>query len=223
MSSPSKGKASGLSLLPQTPGTPSGGRSKSPTMPPSPTPSPRTRPPPRNTQPFISSAGNLSVPSTPYFTPHVSSVNVGTARRRLLMPTVRSVKPVSSRTPNSKPSPSRLGRNRAGSLSATVTNEPQERTTVGASDWLPSGERFEVVEEQLELEGFQIYAVEKWVVARKRCVLVLTVFTGDPKHKITVTALSPQSTLSCSEVQSAWDEAIRSLRSEGARPKECTR
>ncbi|KAM5540531.1 hypothetical protein V8D89_005989 [Ganoderma adspersum] len=220
MSSPSKGKAAGFSLLPQTPGTPSGGRPKSPTMPPSPTPSPRTRLPPRNTQPFVSSTGNLSVPSTPYLTPHVSSVNVGTTRKRLLMPTVRSVKPIPPRIPDSKPSPSRLGRNRAGSLSVAVANEPQERTSVGASEWLPGGERFEVVEEQLELEGFQIYAVEKWVVARKRCVLVLTVFTGDPNHKITVTALSPLSSLSSLEMQAAWDEAIRSLRSEGARHKE---
>lgn len=165
MSSPSKGRPAGVSLLPQTPGTPSGGRSKSPTMPPSPTPSPRTRPTPRNTQPFVST-GNLSVPSTPYLTPHLSSANVGTTPKRLLMPTVRSVKLTYPRIPNSKPSPSRLGRNRAGSLSVAVVNEPQERTSVGASDWLPGGERFEVVEEQLELEGFQIYAVEKWYASQ---------------------------------------------------------
>lgn len=40
--------------------------------------------------------------------------------------------------------------------------DPQERVPSGASDWLPGGDKFEVVEEQLELEGFQIYAVEKW-------------------------------------------------------------
>jgi hypothetical protein len=29
-------------------------------------------------------------------------------------------------------------------------------------DWIGSGCRFEVVEEQLELSGYQMYAVEKW-------------------------------------------------------------
>ncbi|TBU49553.1 hypothetical protein BD309DRAFT_947112 [Dichomitus squalens] len=218
----SKARASGLSLLPQAPGSPPAPRSKSPTMPSSSTPpSPTSRPPAPRAHTFASSANNsLSVPSTPYHTPHVSSVNVVSTSRRLLMPTVRAVRPTSPRVPNSKPSPSKLGRGRAGSLPVSVVNEPQERTVVGASEWLPGGEKFEVVEEQLELEGFQIYAVEKWVVARKRPVLVLTVFTGDPKHKITVTALSPQPCLSSTEAQAAWDDAIRSLRREGARPKE---
>ena len=78
------------------------------------------------------------------------------------MPTVRAVRSNSPRVPSSKPSPSKLGRSRAGSLPVNGVNEQPERVVVGASEWLPGGEKFEVVEEQLELEGFQIYAVEKW-------------------------------------------------------------
>jgi hypothetical protein len=33
-----------------------------------------------------------------------------------------------------------------------------------AAHWFHSGCRFEVVVEQLELSGFQLYAVEKWYV-----------------------------------------------------------
>ena len=188
------------------------GRQKSPTMPPLSPPSPR-RPPASRAHTFVS-ANSLSVPSTPFYTPQVSSVNVAgtpqgslvnvvTTARRLLVPTVRPPKqmPASPRMPSSKPSPSKLGRSRAPSLSAYV--DVPERVVVGASDWIAGGEKFEVVEEQLELEGFQIYAVEMWyaliapyttyclvvtcslrVVARKRPVFMLTVYTGDAKHKV---------------------------------------
>ena len=46
----------------------------------------------------------------------------------------------------------------------SLVAEVSERTVTGASEWIQGGERFEVTEEQLELEGFQIYAVEKWYV-----------------------------------------------------------
>lgn len=38
--------------------------------------------------------------------------------------------------------------------------------------------------------------------------------------QITVTALSPLSSLSAPEAQHEWDEALHSLRRDGARPKE---
>lgn len=84
------------------------------------------------------------------------------------MPTVRSVRPAvaSPRPPSVKPVPSKLGRSRAGSLSTAVYPDAYERSIVGAADWLVGGERFEVVEEQLELEGFQLYAVEKWYASQ---------------------------------------------------------
>jgi len=114
--------------------------------------------------------------------------------------------------------------------------------------------RFEVVEE-LELEGYQIYAVEKWyvvpwfhpapevnhfsrVVERTRPITALTVYTGDPKHKvcptnvtfsaiffhdsrkIAVTALSPASSLTHHEAQLEWEKAVQVLRRDDARPRE---
>ena len=166
-SSPSAGRTPGLSV----PGSPPA-RSKSPTMPSSPTPpSPRPRPAAARTQTYTSAnsltAASLNVPSTPFYTPQVSSVNVA-APRRLLMPTVRSPRPsgISPRPPSAKPSPSKLGRSRAGSLSVNVSIDGFERSAPGASDWLVGGEKFEVVEEQLEVEGFQIYAVEKWYASQ---------------------------------------------------------
>ena len=154
----SKGKAAALSLEP--PSSPV--RSKSPTMPPPSPPSPR-RPTASRAHTAVSTGTTLSVPSTPFYTPQVSSVNVALYARRLLVPTVRPPRstPTSPRIPPvSRGPPTKLGRPRNGSLSFPA--EAPERCAVGASEWIPCGEKFEVVEEQLELEGFQIYAVEKW-------------------------------------------------------------
>ncbi|KAI0677515.1 hypothetical protein C8Q78DRAFT_961830 [Trametes maxima] len=84
----------------------------------------------------------------------------------------------------------KAGRSRAGPVSVTLSPEIPERVPSGAAEWLPGGENFEIVEEQLELEGFQIYAVEK-------CT---------------------QSSLP--DAQAAWDDAIRAFRLDNARPKE---
>ncbi|KAI0832438.1 hypothetical protein BC628DRAFT_315443 [Trametes gibbosa] len=218
MSSPSKGKVPGYLLIPGSPNA----RSRSPTIsavsPTSSPPSPGAQPATLRAQTALS-ATSLSTPSTPFYTPQVSSVNV-TASKRLLLPTVRATRsPVSSPRLPTK-AYTKAGRSRAGSLSVNASPEQPERIPSGASCWLPGGDKFDIVEEQLELEGFQIFAVEKWVVARKRHILVLTVYTGDPKHKITVTALSPHPALSISDAHTIWDSAIRALRRDGARPKE---
>ncbi|KAI0719537.1 hypothetical protein C8T65DRAFT_635688 [Cerioporus squamosus] len=186
-SSQSAGRASGLSAGSSAPGSPPA-RSKSPTMPSlSPPPSPRPRPAAARAHTYASvntlTANTLNVPSTPFYTPQVSSVNVATVQKRLLMPTVRSPRPSGTSPPRTV---------QGWVFSVNVSIDGVERTAAGASDWLVGGERFEVVEEQLELEGFQIYAVEK----------------------------CPQSSLSPNEAQSAWDDAIRNLRRDGARPKE---
>ncbi|KAH9844317.1 uncharacterized protein C8Q71DRAFT_826848 [Rhodofomes roseus] len=140
------------------------------------------------------------------------------------MPTVRSTKPGmgSPKIPPYKASPSKIARSRAGSVSnpSFLSDLSDKSANATAPDWIGGGRRFEIVEEQIELAGYQIYAVEKWVVERRRPVIVLTVFTGDPQHKILVTALSPSSSLSPSEAQTEWDQALRHLRSEGARPKD---
>ncbi|KAI9063225.1 hypothetical protein FKP32DRAFT_1592689 [Trametes sanguinea] len=217
-SSPSKGKSAAYLTIPGSPTM----RPKSPTMPAvspsSSPPSPRPRPAASRAQTVVS-ANSLMIPSTPFYTPQVSSVNIN-HQKRLLLPTVRPVRPQTTSPRFSAKNASKPARSRAGSVSANVSPDPPERIPSNAATWLPGGEKFEIVEEQLELEGFQIYAVEKWVVARKRPILVLTVYTGDPTHKITVTAFSPQSSLSCSDAQSAWEDALRALRRDGARPKE---
>ncbi|CAL1700639.1 unnamed protein product [Somion occarium] len=146
---------------------------------------------------FSQSVTSSTRPS-PYLLPQGSSLNMAQPRR-LLMPTVRPTRQhiycPSPKIPPSKTSPAKLGRSRAGSL-------------------VP------MVEDQLELDGYQIYAVEKWVVERKRPVTVLTVYTGNPKQRITVTALSPLSSLSAAEAQAEWDKAIYQLRRDGAKPRE---
>ncbi|KAH7929471.1 hypothetical protein BV22DRAFT_1002592 [Leucogyrophana mollusca] len=159
------------------------------------------------------------------------------ANARLLMPTVRSTSqsslssPVSptppTRSPRIKPTPARLIRSRSGSASATLSSSPdpnafQFPVQDTGSAWLGKPYKFELVPdaESLQLTGYQMYAVEKWIVERTRPVTVLTVYTGDPQHTITVTALSPISTLTPAEAQIEWNSAVHHLRRDGARPKQ---
>jgi hypothetical protein len=67
--------------------------------------------------------------------------------------------------------------------------------------WLGKDANFQVVQEQLQLDGFQLFAVEKWyvlnlsfpcprpirarVTERTRPIITLAVYTGDPLHKVT--------------------------------------
>lgn len=52
--------------------------------------------------------------------------------------------------------------------------------------WIGHKLRFEIVVERMELTGYQVYAVEKWIVERNRPMTLLTVYTGDPSHKARV-------------------------------------
>ncbi|KAI0084175.1 hypothetical protein BDY19DRAFT_898854 [Irpex rosettiformis] len=181
---------------------------------------------PRPTTVRHTTSQSLSIPSTRSLTltSQQSSSNVILERTpRLLMPTVRQARPSPAciLPKTTRFSPSKNPRSRAGSLVHTVPPSPDPNASPAPLvDWIGGGLRFEVVEEQIELSGYQIYAVEKWVVDRHRPVTVLTVFTGDPNHKITVTALIPLSTFLNIEAQYEWDKAIHSLRRDGARPKQ---
>ncbi|KAJ7095410.1 hypothetical protein B0H15DRAFT_1020241, partial [Mycena belliarum] len=88
-----------------------------------------------------------------------------------------------------------------------------------AKDWIGLPLHFDIVTDRLELEGYQIYAVQKWIVERDRPVTVLTVYTGDPAHKIVVTALRPSPSLTPSEATAEWEKAILHLRRD-ARPRQ---
>ncbi|KAJ3828597.1 hypothetical protein F5880DRAFT_854986 [Lentinula raphanica] len=74
-------------------------------------------------------------------------------------------------------------------------------------------QRWTVTQEAIVLEGYQMYAVDNWVLDRQQ-VPTLVVHTGDPAHKIIVSALSPPS-------QTDWDTALACLRRHAnAKPKE---
>jgi hypothetical protein len=97
--------------------------------------------------------------------------------------------------------------------------------------------RFDVVSTELVVEGYQLYAVEKWLVDRERPIVTLTVYTGDPTHKvrvyavrlldpahltlrqITVSVLAPSGSLSPQDAAAEWDRALLLLRRDGARPR----
>jgi hypothetical protein len=123
---------------------------------------------PRPTVSRHTTSQSLSFPPTrsAALTPQVSTSNVAQAHgKRLLMPMVR---PVHASNPSPPPklqrfSPVKHSRSRAGSLAQTMPPSPDPNSSPPTSvDWIGSGCRFEVVEEQLELSGYQMYAVEKW-------------------------------------------------------------
>ena len=148
----------------------------------------------------------LSQTTAPYLSPQSSGFSVpqylGVTRKRLLVPTVRRSGDGNSPKPASKPV-SKVIRSTSGSTSHHSSPDPgaaPRPVTWAGKEWIGVDCRFEVVEE-LELEGYQIYAVEKWyvvpwllptpetnhcsrVVERTRPITVLTVYTGDPKHKV---------------------------------------
>lgn len=131
-------------------------------------------PPFQLVKPSLSRQSTMSIaPSqqhrTPFLTPR--SVNANAAQSphslRLLMPTVRPARqsPHASPTYRMSPfkaSPSRAGRSRAGSIAQSLQPSPDpSASSQVAVDWVGGRCRFEVVEDTLELEGYQLYAVEK--------------------------------------------------------------
>ncbi|KAG2156080.1 hypothetical protein DEU56DRAFT_765463 [Suillus clintonianus] len=149
---------------------------------------------------------------------------------RLLMPTVRS--PAPPCLPQPPPSPptrrhtsSKLIRARSGSATAIMTSAAFN-AGAGVSEgsvgerWIGRKSRLEIAENRVELQGYQMYAVEKWIVERLRPVTVLIVYTGDPSHKITVTVLKPAGHLTSQEGESELTLSVQHLRKDGARPKQ---
>ena len=92
-------------------------------------------------------------------------------------------------------------------------------THVSPNDYLGLPLNFQVAKNDVLIPGYQLYAVEKWIVERNRPVFLLVVYTGDPAHTITLTALVPAPHLSQSEASTQWDRAILYLRADGAKPK----
>ena len=79
---------------------------------------------------------------------------------------------------------------------------------------------FQIVTNDILIPGYQLYAVEKWIVERNRPVSLLVVYTGNLAHTITVTAIVPAPHLSQSDALAQWDQVILHLRADGAKPKQ---
>ncbi|EJD53733.1 hypothetical protein AURDEDRAFT_180156 [Auricularia subglabra TFB-10046 SS5] len=136
--------------------------------------------------------------------------------RRLLVPTTRL-----SRVHNAtlhKQKPSAQTRLTKGVRSQTL--QPEAAPSSAPAPWVHELGRFDVVQSQTEMDGYQIYAVEKWVVERKALPVCVSVFTGKPEHKITVTVLAPRAELSEHDAAAELEKAIQLFRKDGARPKE---
>ncbi|KAG8814770.1 hypothetical protein FRC17_000976, partial [Serendipita sp. 399] len=128
--------------------------------------------------------------------------------------TRRALEAVSPRT--GKPYPNRL-KGHKPTQSATIDVVPPASAE---ENWVSPLGKFDIEQDSTELEGYQMYAVEKWVVDRSRFMKVVLVFTGDPKDVISVTIITPSSKLSNEEAQLEYDNACRVLRRDGARPRQ---
>ena len=132
-------------------------------------------PPFQLARPGLSRQSTMSItPSnqhrSPFLTPRTANLNMTQSpySLRLLMPTVRPTSPSPHASPcgrlaSSKSSPVKIGRSRAGSVAQTPQPSPDPSASPQVTvDWVGGGCRFQVVEETVELEGYQLYAVEKW-------------------------------------------------------------
>ncbi|KAG8804735.1 hypothetical protein FRC20_003849 [Serendipita sp. 405] len=140
----------------------------------------------------------------------------------LVIPTIRTQKrngrraleAVSPKT--GKPYPNRLkGHRPTQSASLDVIPPPPIE-----ENWVAPLGKFDIEQDVSELEGYQMYAVEKWVVDRSKFMKVVVVFTGDPKDVISVTVVTPSSKLTNEQAQMEYDNACRLLRRDGARPRQ---
>ena len=93
-------------------------------------------------------------------------------------------------------------------------------THTSPNDYIGLPLNFQIATNDVLIPGYQLYAVEKWIVERNRPVSLLVVYTGNPAHTITLTALVPAPHLSQSDTLAQWDQAVLHLRADGAKPKQ---
>ncbi|KAF7301688.1 hypothetical protein MIND_00734300 [Mycena indigotica] len=138
----------------------------------------------------------------------------------LLLPTVRKTQTIRAAPHHTHHrTHSKLSRPSTSSVDLAPAQPRPTSPTEIAQQWIGLPLHFDIVTDRVQLEGYQIYAVEKWITERDRPVTCLTVYTGDPAHKITVTALKPSPSLSPTESAAEWEKAISHLRRD-ARPRE---
>ncbi|GJJ07467.1 hypothetical protein Clacol_001669 [Clathrus columnatus] len=147
----------------------------------------------------------VSYNSVPFVAP-LDHAEPQASQRRLLIPEVRP-----TRSPPQRMSKSKGGilsrPNRSGSITSEISSQAKK-------SWVSSLGRLCIVQERLQLRGYQM------VVVRSRFVNTVCVYTGNPNHRINVTALSPITSLSETEAQAEMDNILHMLRRDGARPKE---
>jgi hypothetical protein len=80
----------------------------------------------------------------------------------LLLPTVRQPQSRPHLPPTHNRTKSKLVRPNASSLDITAPLPRPWSPTDIANDWIGLPLHFDIVTDRLELEGYQIYAVEKW-------------------------------------------------------------
>ncbi|KAF8341410.1 uncharacterized protein EI90DRAFT_3150540 [Cantharellus anzutake] len=92
----------------------------------------------------------------------------------------------------------------------------------GDNFWFGSLRNFQIesIEPGVELTGFRIFAVEKWLVDRDKAIGAVVVYTGNSDDKIQVLVLSPNPDLPEAEARESFDTAVLELRKDGAKPKE---
>jgi hypothetical protein len=126
-----------------------------------------------------------SVPHSPFSNPH-RFPSLASLPYRLLLPTVRNPRPnssylsssppppVSHKSPKIKSSSARSTRPRHASTSSQPTLDLHDSHVTIGQVWLGKtlNANFEIVHDQLELEGFQLFAVEKWSVSSSRLSLL---------------------------------------------------
>ncbi|KAH8830928.1 hypothetical protein DL96DRAFT_1707720 [Flagelloscypha sp. PMI_526] len=103
-------------------------------------------------------------------------------------------------------------------LLPTVRRLVNASSSETATQWIGHAELDIIATEEVELQGFQLYAVEKWIVERTRPIISLVIQTGDASHKIKCTALKLSPSLSKEKAKKQWDTAMAHLRRGGTRP-----
>jgi len=93
---------------------------------------------------------------------------------------------------------------------ATTLLLPNVRSSRQQEEWTGQQHLNLNVEQDVTLEGYQLYAVESWI-ADRRPIAHLLVYTGEPSHTASVKALRPPSTLSLQESQDEFDKAVKAL------------
>ncbi|KAF8306479.1 hypothetical protein DL93DRAFT_215888 [Clavulina sp. PMI_390] len=137
--------------------------------------------------------------------------------RRILIPTTRSWPP-----PHLKVSGRSNSRHSRRHTSLDLTSPNSAPPAVPEHAWLNHLAKLdiEIVETGVELIGYQTFLVEQWLVDRSKIVRTVTIFTGSPKDRISVSVLGPAPNVSEEAAEALFQKTLLEFRRDSARPKE---